>query len=392
MPRYRKDTLRPATYSVPDKSGKKRRSIKYTDADTQHLAKRFRDMKAAGLKIPVVWEHQADGLPLTEEQLAERLADRARRFIGYADGVDLDAAAKLDLELEVPDESDARQFEKVGFVSPGIVHDYIDGSGHLWPGRSIVHLAVTPRPVQHNQNMPERLSLSLYDFECLSLDDLEDDPVDDNDADDTPVDTKPDGEGEGEGSFSVEEVMKQLEEFGIHLAPGTTEENFFQHLSVALHALQGAKDSGSELDTPDKTEEPEPVPEQSPVMMSMQRQLEGLRKTAVKGFRKDLTTRIEALKTSGRISKPVRDKLMSELKAENLSLTDDGELAQSRLLAKVEAYEDLDKGAFLSMDRGQPTPVPDPDEQAAEAEKKDNEEMANKLSRGRFLQNKAARN
>ena len=55
------------------------------------------------------------------------------------------------LELDVPDPANARQMDKVRFVSPEVLTDWQDGDGRVWRGKSITHLALTPQPVRHRQ-------------------------------------------------------------------------------------------------------------------------------------------------------------------------------------------------------------------------------------------------
>jgi hypothetical protein len=415
--RYRKDALRPGKYSVPDHTGKGRRILAYSDADTKHLARRFRDMKDAGLRVPVCWEHQGDATP------ASSLAHRATHHIGYLDAEHLAGDNLLEFEMEIAD-ADAPQFERVGLVSPGIMTDWVDGDGRLWPGRSIVHLAVTPRPVQHRQGMPEKLSHPAlpHNLECLSLADR---LGDENMADDNPFEKKdddaPEKEEGGEDVEVAEEVAEEsdapgkpekkdvghvvaaLQEHGIHLPDDTTEKNFYDRICTALHALKNAGDTGANdpLDpNADTQTEPSPVPDSNPVMMSMKDENARLKKRnavleaeSLELHRGKLVARIRKLRETGRVSKPVQDKLLGELKAENLSIADDGKLAEAKLLIKVEAYEALERGEYLGMgrddDAAKPSPIPDPE---ADALRQRQTEMADKLSGGRFSRQRAETN
>ena len=76
--------------------------------------------------------------------------------------------------------------------------------------------------------------------------------------------------------------------------------------------------------------------------------------------KKDLQSRIKALFTSGRITKPIQDKLLQDCGTVRMSLDDSGTLASNSVLAKVEAYEDLREGAAWPNDGTLP-----PDVQAA---------------------------
>jgi hypothetical protein len=60
--------------------------------------------------------------------------------------------------------------------------------------------------------------------------------------------------------------------------------------------------------------------------------------------------RIGNLFTTGRITKPMRDKLLQEAGTVQLSLDESGEIKDVKLLAKVEAYEAL-PASFAAADR-----------------------------------------
>src|SRR4051812_48917050 len=100
MPRFRKDVLKPATYSPLRADGKGRRRVTYTGADAVHLAQRLKDMKAAGYDVPFAWEHQDEAKPMKKAELAQKLADKSRLFLGYADDASLLGADTLAFDFE----------------------------------------------------------------------------------------------------------------------------------------------------------------------------------------------------------------------------------------------------------------------------------------------------
>ncbi len=425
MPRLRKDVLKPATYSVPDRSGKQRHSIEFTDADISHLLTRYQEMTAAGLHVPVSWNHQDDAKPK-----ADRLADRARHVIGWAEGADIEGKT-LAFNLDIPDDADAKQAKTTRYVSPEMVTDWVDGMGRMWPGRSITHIAVTAMPVNPDQKPFEQLSIIR-----LSLADVEPDPMPtdiqpmlaylakrkivfpkgttaDNllprlntirmaldeeagEESETP-EAAPPAEGEAPAAPPADDgkaaMMKKAVQYlqgqGIHLPDDTTDKNFVERLCVACHALENSQ-GADDVETPNPNaapqDQPKPAPADPGIMMSLDREKKRADRAEallLKSEKASLGQRIQRLK----VSKPIRDKLLAGLKTERLSLQEDGSLSMSELVTTVKAYEALDPESInpvlLSVDRGSetPTPVPDPEVTAAT---KASDHAKYKLSGGRL--------
>ena len=133
----------------------------------------------------------------------------------------------------MPSAEDAARLPSVRFVSPQIEPDFIDGDGREWDGPSIVHVAVTPRPVQHHQKpfTPVRMGvvrLALEDYE------MPDDEGKDKEKKGPPE--KSDKSEGGGGGFDLKKVMELLAGKGITLPDSTTDENFMEYLIVALTA------------------------------------------------------------------------------------------------------------------------------------------------------------
>ncbi len=425
MPRLRKDVLKPATYSVPDRSGKKRHRVEFTGADITHLLTRYKEMQAAGLHVPVSWNHQDEAKPK-----ADRLADRAKHVLGWAEDAQV-VGDTLEFDLDIPDDADAKQAKTARYVSPEMVTDWVDGSGRVWPGRSITHIAVTAMPVQANQKPFEQLSiirLSLADLEpdamTINLKPMlaylakrkitlpEGTPADkllrrlnvvrlgyeEGEESEDKAETETEAEGEkdvpGSGKEAMfKKVMEYLQGQGIHLPEDTDKSNFIERLCVACHALENSS-GDSDVETPNPND-PANTPQPADIsgggmMMSLQRELADEKKktaslsaTLLKTEKENLARRIEKLP----VSKPMRDKLAASLKTERLSLADDGSLSASDLVLTVKAYEALDNDSIspvqLSLDRsrqgGTPSAVPDPDDGS-----KLDESVMSRLTGGRY--------
>jgi hypothetical protein len=411
LARLRKDVLRPATYSVPDRSGKKRNRVTFDRDYVRRLHSRYHDMKAAGLHVPVSWEHQDSAKPDDEAGRAQRLADKARLIFGYAEDAVIEPGDLLQFDLDIPNDADASQAKVVRYVSPEIVNDFVDGSGRLWEGPSITHIAVTGKPVQHAQQPFQQLSyirLSLADIDTEPPMTIDLKPVlaylakrkinirkgtkpeklltrlhacrlgfeDEGDEGEEKAEKEVEGDGEGK---AMKKALEYLEGQGVHLPPDTNAENFIERLCVACHALENSKEE-EDVETPNPNEPPASAEQPKPadtggMMMSLERDLKASKARAeaaearlLKSEKEGLQRRIGALS----VSKPIRDKLLASLKTERLSLTEDGALAMSELVTTVKAYEALDKDSInpvlLSLNRGtskegdKPSVIPNPDE------------------------------
>ena len=195
----------------------------------------------------------------------------------------------------------------------------------------------------------------------------------------------------------MKKAVEYLQGQGIHLPEDTTEDNFVERLCVACHALEN---SGAENDveTPNPNAQtggagqntPQPAPTDGNMMMSLERDIKAMTARAEKAEAKLLKTEKDGLlrRIGGlRVSKPIRDKLAASLKTERLSLTTDGELAMSTLVAKIEAYEALDPEStnpvLMGLERGkggEPQPVPDPDDKG----EKPDQHVMDRLTGGRY--------
>ncbi len=192
----------------------------------------------------------------------------------------------------------------------------------------------------------------------------------------------------------MKKAVEYLQGQGIHLPEDTNEENFVERLCVACHALEN---SGQDVETPNPNEQPggagqpQPAPTGGAMMMSLERDLEAEKKKTASLEARLLKTEKDNL--AGRIaklpvSKPMRDKLTSQLKTERLSLADDGSLSMSELVLTVKAYEALDSDSIspvlMSLDRqrsgGTPQPVPDPDNKG----EKPDQHVMDRLTGGRY--------
>lgn len=145
MPKLNKDVLYAGTWKLADG-----RLFKCSPDEIPHFAKRMSEMLGVGLNIPLTWEHQENIYAMSQEEMQKKLADTTKATLGWAESAEAKAGA-LNMEVNVPAEDDASKLQTIRFVSPTIKNNYVDSKGRMWPGKSIIQLAVTPIPVQHEQ-------------------------------------------------------------------------------------------------------------------------------------------------------------------------------------------------------------------------------------------------
>ncbi len=332
MATFDKDFLYPGTYRLKDG-----RTFHASAGDVAHLARRLEEMLAAGLQIPVSWEHQ--GLaPRTKAELSKLTADQTRLTLGHVESASLSPEGFLAGRVAVPVDDDAKRLPAVRFVSPTIAHDWTDGDGRFWPGASVVELAATPRPVQHRQQPFKPVAFS-HGAISLSLADYRGDTTMPDDTQ-KPNDKKPDGE---DGGKQLKTVLAALADVGLVLPDDTTPENLLDRLHTAALTKKG----------PETEAEAVPQAPPPPVGMSLggKPQPTAAERRLLQLSHKDLQTRADALLSTGRVGPPVHQKLKAELGKVQLSLTAEGELSPSPVLAKIAAYEDLEPSSAWSAQR-----------------------------------------
>lgn len=337
---YTKDVLYPGAYRLPDG-----RRVNYSRQEVERLAKRANEMLAHGLHIPVCWEHQ-DGIRVSR---AERLADRARLNLGHVVAARAHPEGFLEIDIDVPNDEDAKRLPSARFVSPQFEFDITDSDDRKWDGRSLTHVAVTPRPVQHRQQpfrpkAQEALGVVSRAVERLSLDGYLGEKEKMAEENDTSAD---DGGAEG---GSLGDLIEALKGAGLSI-PDEVQD--IAGLIIAVKASSGnTADTTDSTDTiPDATGDTEGVSEASggPVMMSAdaQKRIDALEARLVQSERKSLERRVRDLLRLGKVPKAIHDRLLADLKTERLSLDQAGNLQAGKLLAQVEAYEALEPSPFL---------------------------------------------
>jgi hypothetical protein len=286
-------------------------------------ARRFKDMTAAGLKVPVAWGHQPDAVPGDADDRAARQYYLSRFNAGYLEDLKFDPATgamtiSADCPgLEVDDKGnavcwtrlpDGREVKTaVGEVSAAI-RPFRDGKGREWDD-AVVHVAITPLPVFAGQTGFKALpgdgntfTLSLADWSGAELSTEGDDMAEDK------ADDKAAGEEGGKGG-DWKKVLEILAKHGLALPDDTDASNFEERLTVADTALQGGEDKGaSEEDDLDDFEEDDAAaagaePETRPVMLSLSTEKDPKVRKLLEGrqaeHKEKLLTRLRRLQKRG---------------------------------------------------------------------------------------------
>jgi hypothetical protein len=301
----------------------------FTEADCRRYAERGNQMLNS-VAVPVCWGHRDDAKPVS---LDAAKTDFARGTAGYVDRFVMDGNRAF-AEADIPDEAEAKRAKNVRFASPEI-EPFTDGTGRDW-GEVVTHLALTPRPRQHDQEPITRLSFHPKRIR-LAID-AEKGTDMAEDTDDTPKDEGEDKPKKTEGDTTesmnyFSEAMEMLKAKGVNLPDDTTPENAWERIYVAC--MQNETPGDDSL-LPPATEEATP-PMGAPVSLAFEKQ----QKIAAGLAQRNLTVQIVNLKNSGRITPDIETKLKAKLGKVQLSFDKDGELQRNEVIVQVEAYAAL---------------------------------------------------
>ena len=142
---FKKDCLYPGDWHLSDG-----RVFRCPPGLCRDLERRAREMLAAGIPVPLSWEHEPLD-PAAFANAAEARSWRAKNNVGFLEAVETDPAGVLHTRVTVDSDEDARRIPSARYVSPTIKWDWKDGQGRVWTGPSITELAITARPVQYPQ-------------------------------------------------------------------------------------------------------------------------------------------------------------------------------------------------------------------------------------------------
>jgi len=338
------EVLAPGRYRLADG-----RSVEYTRADTANAERQGRAMLAAGLSVPLCWEHDSRAVPAYLSDLHQN-AWLARGYFGEAEEFKRGADGKLYVRPKIEDPDDARQFARIGKVSPRLDWDWTDEKGKTWEGLTVGHVAATPKPVQRDQQKGGLAYLSGFHTDAAGRKHRTDYLSQATRIEGPAMADEKIDDGAGNDS-DVAQIVKMLRGIGLMVPEDVTD---VKSLRLALQAAAHTKHGDPDGDAADMGDSDgldmeagdvsgvEPASNMPPAMMSHFAK-------AANVEAKHLERRIANLKHSGRIEQDLARGLMGELKSANLShlsFRKSGELKAFPLLTKIEAYELLTPGKF----------------------------------------------
>lgn len=151
MPLQDVPALIPRTYLVTGYDGTPR-LFTYKKADAASAAATLNAQLKAGLRVPVCWMHDPAAEPTYLSHKDPAYVDQWRIANGYIGDVKRAyvRGGNTHVVVDITDPADLKKFQKIGTVSPSIVFNWTDERGVTWKGANILHIGVTPKPVQRD--------------------------------------------------------------------------------------------------------------------------------------------------------------------------------------------------------------------------------------------------
>lgn len=343
-------------------------------------------MIGKGSAVKLCWEHQPNVVPKPASQWAKELANPfnaatwAKSVIADATQFRMakDDAGKPIVQAVIDDSKlsadERRQIERAGKVSCRLDHNLRDpATGTLYPGWSISHIAVTPKPVQSKQGPFIHMSKSdwpsdrtVYMGEGNPMADENDDKKKKPASDDAPPDKEPDGDdapaeeipSEPQGPTGNRAKLMRLmgvlnAGWGINIPETVTD---FDSLILSLETLAanpsdaGGNDPAAlDPNAPDATTA---APGGSMPMMMSAIEMAKKHPRKVANDRDELRSEIKALVRAGQIPAYLGQEWLDKADAKTFAMSyaaADSSLVRDGLFAAVDAIREyVIKGTFLS--------------------------------------------
>jgi hypothetical protein len=327
-----KDIFRPGEYRLPDG-----REVKFTAADVRRAYENGLAMLRNRFAIPAIYEHDEHATPVQLSGSADPNWPEsfARKAVGHVTGFSLREEGGVPVlwaSHEIPEE-DAKQWAKARFASPRLDVNASDSKGNRYPGYSVQHVAITPRPIQVEQS-PVQLSTTAYTAPIyLSMEYLK--MADEND----------DKGGSDTGGGEFKRVKDALSSMGHTLPDSVTDWNGLATALEVLAANGGATepDDMDDMDDQDGDGTGETTAAAPPIMMSAQQQK--VHERLVNAERRSLATRAETatrkLVARGLLTADQASKFNAKFTSVSLSFASDGSVKRNELVAQLETYEQL---------------------------------------------------
>ena len=364
METLRIPAFKPGRYRVICHLTGKPKWVEYTAADVQSVIRNGNAQLSAGLACPMTWMHDLSARP--DKHNPQKWM--AKEFFGHPSGWRFDAEA---VAVAPVDAADAKRAEKIRWVSPSVVYDYVDQLGRKWPGASVLHIASTPQPVQIG--LTPVSSFSAYRETLLSTATTGavwlsyETGVTRMDNEEVIAEGTAPGEAVAgaadvaaapdDGLAALNNIIGLFARFGVEVPEGDFAT--MADLEAAVTAAVDAAVAGKGTDDMGAMGKPKPdhaAAVMPPVLMSMPTVPSHanfiVREAASQ--EKGLRDRIADLARSGRISVKKRDEALAELTRQDLSVEPhrffdaNFEFRPPPLAAKVAAWEELEPGKFAA--------------------------------------------
>lgn len=346
------------------------RVLRVTDSKIRNALANGNRMLTSGLDVPFCWEHQPDTFPRPVEMSSaiygspDRRAEWAKNVLTRVEGYKVEHVpgrgavlfAGFDGNSMTPDE--LHRVQSCGKVSCRLDLDFEDARGHgtAYPGLSVSHVAITPKPVEPKQGPflmgRGQSSKHTYYLGAAMADKADDEKETEKpDIEEETVPAEPDLDGIDDDGMNDAQGLGQLIE-ALRSRGDTIPDEVMDipGLVIAIKA-GGMKPAGDGTGGGD----PNGMDYQAggaqqgaaPPMMMSQTQMATTRPDVVAMDRRVVAQRIKTLVSKGKVSPVAAKTLTRDLTTFELSYTA-GTVAAVGLIAKIAAYEELPTGMVIA--------------------------------------------
>lgn len=362
MAKIWKDILWTGKWTFPDK-----RVLEVRPADIRNAQTNGTAMLRSGLDLPWCWDHQPEGLPQSVQMSAAIYADPVKRAEAAKSTI---TRKTVGFEVrEIPgrgpvlfagfdDEglsaADLKSIKAAGKVSCRIDRNFTDsrGNGTKYPGLSISHIAVTPKPLEPaqgpflmsvgNAKSDEAFYLGYGDGQDEELGDSElpktDTTVDPSELELSEEEKKAVEEPSSDVKVVLEGIISSLTAIGIPLPKDNSVVDFKTlGLALAMAASMGAKATiGDGLNS---SVDSDTTGGSGPPMLMSQAAMAAKYPDRVNNDRANLKAQISLLFKNAQCDGPTRDNLLRDFESYEMSysgsqIVNDGVLAAVRAIKK----------------------------------------------------------
>jgi hypothetical protein len=363
----KKDVLWTGRWRYPDEE------LRLGTADLRQVVANGNAMIRNGLAVKWCWDHQPGVIPMPASAWSKKLADPAKAaefsksIIADAVGFELgsnSAGKPVVHALFDPDRlqpNELRQIQKAGTVSCRLDHNFKEprAGGLKFPGWSISHIAVTPKPVELRQepfilmsraDWPSDRTVFMGEGAPMAAEKDETPTKDAPPKDAAPAEEPKEEPTLGGAGADFKELLANLSALGFVAPESVTN---IKTLNVALAAIAAngglddmAGDDDDVLD-PNAPEATTGAPGGGMPMMMGQAEMAKRYPARVANDRAEAVAVVRTAVREGRIPANVGDQYLADLTKFEMSYVG-GQLKRAGVLSKIDMLADLPKGTFLT--------------------------------------------